>query len=82
MLMLPLPSTSYSRNAFSRLMMMIMTIMMTVTIIFTYLIMMKRDDDDDDDDDDGGDQEPSGRRMPIARCKPISINQEEGGLCN
>ena len=35
-----------------------------------------------DDTDDDGDQEPSGRRMPIARCKPISINQEEGGLCN
>ena len=32
--------------------------------------------------DDDGDQEPSGRRMPIVRCKPISINQEEGGLCN
>ena len=39
-------------------------------------------DGDYDDTDDGGDQEPSGRRMPIARCKPISINQEEGGLCN
>ena len=35
-----------------------------------------------DDTDEDGDQEPSGRRMPIARCKPISINQEEGGLCN
>ena len=35
-----------------------------------------------DDTDDDGDREPSGRRMPIARCKPISINQEEGGLCN
>ena len=39
-------------------------------------------DGDYDDTDDGGDQEPSGRRMPVACCKPISINQEEGGLCN
>ena len=46
------------------------------------IMIMAIDDDGFDDTDGDGDQEPSGRRMPIARCKPISINQEEGGLCN